>query len=191
MNESENMEIWSNIPKLKNYQISTFGRLKSKNLIYKDSIGRNIHRKGVIRKCHPNNCGYLRIPIKVNNKYINYSIHKLVAETFIPNPENKPCVNHIDGNKLNNYIENLEWVTYSQNRLHALENNLSSVVKGEEHVKSKLTEKEAFDILNDNSRSKKELCETYNVTRQTIESIKQGKRWKHLLVADKLKKELE
>lgn len=68
--------------------------------------------------------GYLRYDLKWNQKRFNFSAHKLVAENFIPNPNNLPVVNHKDGNKLNNNINNLEWVSYSENNLHAYQNNL-------------------------------------------------------------------
>ena len=68
--------------------------------------------------------GYLRINVCINGKNKRYRIHRLVAQAFIPNPENKPQVNHIDGNKQNNCVGNLEWVTDEENKKHATENGL-------------------------------------------------------------------
>lgn len=66
-----------------------------------------------------NKYGYHCLTFYKNNKKISVTIHRLIAQTFIPNPENKPEVNHIDGNKTNNCVKNLEWVTASENHKHA------------------------------------------------------------------------
>lgn len=63
--------------------------------------------------------GYRRVALSQNNKRTNYPVHRLVAEAFIPNPDEKPFVNHIDGNKRNNEVQNLQWCTASENQKHA------------------------------------------------------------------------
>ena len=76
------------------------------------------------------NTGYQMVRLTINGAKKGYAVHRLVAETFIPNPNNLPIVNHIDGNKLNNTIDNLEWVNQSQNRQHAIDNYLSGLALG-------------------------------------------------------------
>lgn len=99
----ENIEIWKDIDGYENkYEISTFGRVKSvkNNLIMKPMIARN---------------GYLIACLWKNNKQSKVCIHRLVAQAFIPNPNNYPEINHIDENKENNNVENLEWCTHVYN----------------------------------------------------------------------------
>lgn len=102
------IEEWKEIIQYKNqYEISNLGRVKM--LSYKTSDGRKLKEK--IRKTYKNNSGYLMITIK--NKH--YLIHRLVAEAFIPNPNNLPQINHKDENKENNRVDNLEWCTTKYN----------------------------------------------------------------------------
>lgn len=77
--------------------------------------------------------GYKAVHLCLNNKSKLFNIHRLVAETFLPNPENKPTVNHKDGNKSNNSIDNLEWATYSENNKHAIVSGLNKITKGCHH----------------------------------------------------------
>lgn len=103
-------EIWKNIEGYEGYyQISSTGKIKS--LKYHD-LKRKIPK---IIKWRITNKGYAQIILSVNNIQKRYSIHRLVALHFIPNPNNYPCVNHKDENPLNNNITNLEWCTYSYN----------------------------------------------------------------------------
>jgi hypothetical protein len=109
--EDEN-EIWKEIPfeivGKYNYYVSAKGSFKD--------------NRGIIKNDHKSFSGYKRIHI--NNK--NYLLHRLIALTFLENPENKEFVNHIDGNKLNNQLTNLEWATCLENNMHKINNGLSN-----------------------------------------------------------------
>ena len=120
-----------------------------------------------------NNKGYKRI--KIGGK--KYLVHRLIAEKFVPNIENKKQVNHIDGNKLNNHYKNLEWVENIENRKHALEHGLHFC--GEMCSWSKLNEEKVIFIRN-STLSKKELAEIFNVSVRTISDVKNYKSWKQL-----------
>lgn len=107
------VEIWKDIPRYDGlYQASTHGRIKS--LDRKDCRGNRI--KGTIMKSRLINSGYYMIHLRdKNGKRKGELVHRLIAETFIDNPNNYKQVNHIDENKKNNYVENLQWVTPKQN----------------------------------------------------------------------------
>lgn len=111
------MEIWKPIKNYENlYEVSNKGRVKSlpkKNNGYKTHILNGVHQ----RRSHTI---YLQVPLSKNGVVKRYSIHRLVAEAFIPNPLNKPYVNHIDSNGLNNNMENLEWCTQLENIHHGM-----------------------------------------------------------------------
>lgn len=110
-------EIWKPIIEYEGlYEVSSFGRVK--RLARK--TWNNNHNKDIIMSAKPDKKGYSRFKLtKINGDIRLIQIHRLVCGAFHPNPENKPCVNHIDGNPKNNHYTNLEWVTYSENALHA------------------------------------------------------------------------
>lgn len=104
------MEVWKDIEGYKGlYQVSSWGRVKN-------------YRSGRVLKCDKTTYGYLRVTLVNNGNIQHQLVHRLVAEAFIPNPENKPQVNHIDENKENNCVENLEWCTRSENMNHGTRN---------------------------------------------------------------------
>lgn len=108
------MEIWEDSPVYPEYyQVSNMGRVKSK------------WRRCKILKPEVMKKGYLRVDLAAKNKASSkVMVHRLVALAFIPNPENKPAVNHINGNKADNRVENLEWCTIKENTIHALNTGL-------------------------------------------------------------------
>lgn len=113
-------EIWKDVVGYEGlYKVSNLGRVKSL---------KGYHRKDCILKLRNNLYGYLTVGLSKHNKSKRIKVHRLVAETFIPNPQNYEQVNHIDGNKLNNNVLNLEWCNRSYNMKHAYDNNLLSCV---------------------------------------------------------------
>lgn len=121
-------EVWKDIEGYEGlYQISNFGNVKS--LDRKVNAKNNKKRliKGTFLKLRFNNRNYNIVSLYKNNIQEVRFIHRLVAETFIPNPENKPEVNHIDGDKQNNKIDNLEWCTRTENNKHAWKTGLNKV----------------------------------------------------------------
>lgn len=128
-------------------------------------------KRGIVMKPQPNAKGYLRVVIGKKK----YFVHRLVAEKFVPNPEQKAQVNHKNGDKTDNRAENLEWVTNAENRSHAVENGLQ--IQGEKCPWAKLTEQDVIEIRN-SSELVKELAKRFNVSTTTISGIRNGRTWK-------------
>jgi hypothetical protein len=132
--------------------------------------------------------GYCRIVIQSTKKGIlrNTTFHRLVAETFIPNPKNKTQVHHIDGDKLNNSVSNLEWVTKSEHdkihnneriisgRVRMLGNTYSKGIGKKLHPNDVKKIKELFLSISNNA----EIARQFNVSRKTISQIRNGIIWK-------------
>lgn len=119
-------EFWANIPGLSDYQVSNFGRIRSNSrTIFTKKYHKGKFIPGQILKL-PILQGYHKVTIF--RKF--YTPHRLVALLFVPNPENKPDINHKDGNKLNNHFSNLEWVTHRENIQHAYDTGLIPLKAG-------------------------------------------------------------
>lgn len=117
-------EVWKKIPYSDEYEVSNYGRIRHMYENRYDINTKKIKKIKKIKYLKPiKRCGYERIRIYENrNKFKTYQVHKLVAEAFIPNPNNYPIINHKDFNRSNNHVDNLEWCTYSYNRLYRREN---------------------------------------------------------------------
>lgn len=120
--------------------------------------------------------GYHRVVLCVNNCSKHMYVHRLVADAFIPNPENKETVNHKDGDKTNNAVDNLEWATQGENIKHSfreLGHKKSRAQLGKPHVLRKLTDEQA-DAIRSDKRSCRLIAEEYGVHPETIRNIKVG-----------------
>lgn len=146
-------------------------------------------RTNRLLKVFKNSGGYLQFSTRFGgrkSKAVRFLVHRLVAETFIPNPENKSFVNHIDCNKTNNCVSNLEWVTAKENFDHAYTNGLICLDnRGSLHALSKLTEDEVIYILKSYKPysvefSQSVLAKQFNVGRSCIQRIVSRAGWTHL-----------
>ena len=141
-------------------------------LITEDGEVINIKWGGRKVKPQPNGKGYLRVHIAGKM----YFVHRLVAEKYIPNPNNYPQVNHKDGDKANNKASNLEWVTNKQNREHAIKTGLH--IHGEACSWAKLTLKDVEYIREHTEVNGVEMAKIFDVSHSTIMAIRRGKSWK-------------
>lgn len=161
------------------YEVSNLGNVRSLDriVIYKD--GRKRLWKGVLMTGGKTPTGYEFVSLKISGKVNQQYIHRLVAFHFIPNSENKKTVNHIDGNKSNNAMFNLEWNTPSENSIHAVKLGLSKC--GENCTYSKLTNKKVLEIRENKHRLCYEyLSLIYGVSAGCIANIIKRKTWKHI-----------
>lgn len=164
-------EVWKPIINFEGlYEISNFGRVKS--------LGNNKYKVDkIIKHCISKN-GYAYCTLWINCKQKKYKIHRLIAIHFIPNPENKPFINHIDSNRMNNSIENLEWCTQKENIHHAI-NNGRMDFNGEKNPSAKLNKSDVYNIkkLHNNLVSIKDLSTKYSVSDVSIRNIINDKTW--------------
>lgn len=174
-------EIWSNIKGFDNYKVSNYGRVVNKSTNYEltPSVRKN----------------YFRVALYDSQGGHWQSVHRLVAEAFIPNPNNMPQINHKDGNKQNNYVENLEWCNNSHNQLHAWRTGLQHRTAKHEKQIAKLTElnkrtkrtlsNEQVLFIRKNyvkgNTTYKYFADLFGVSQKTIEMVVKYKRYKEVV----------
>jgi hypothetical protein len=154
------------------YEISCYGRIRTVGRFVNCAIKNNstVYKKSKILKTNINKDGYEQVTLKIEGKNKTRLIHRLVADIFITNPENKRQINHKDADKTNNFTDNLEWVTHQENMDHASKNRLYPF--GINHPTVKITKEQLSEIRNKYPiNSSRKLGIEYGVTKTTIMNI--------------------
>lgn len=161
------------------YEISCTGRVKA--LVRDNRFCKN---EASIMTPQLINCGYLQVGLCKNKRYKRFLVHRLVAQAFVLNPESRPQVNHINGIKVDNCIENLEWVTPSENRKHAFRIGLSVPKRGEANHYAKLTESQVkrIRLINEITPelSHQRVAGMFKVTQTAVSDILSHRSWRHI-----------
>lgn len=170
------MEIWKDIKNFENkYQVSNKGKIRSLNYHNEKRIK--------ILKPYKDIWGYLRIDLCKNGIKKHYKISRLVAQEFLKKIENKNQINHKDGNKENNLVENLEWCSPSENCIHAHKNNLRKAVNGENHYNHKLKKQDVIKIRNiykNKNITYFQISKIFNISQSCISKIIRKQTWRML-----------
>lgn len=164
-------ETFKTIPGFENYEAGTLGNIRSK-----------FKRFGcrILVQCL-DKYGYYKVCLRNNQKNHSLTVHRLIAITYVPNPYNKPQVNHKDLDKTNNKPSNFEWVTNSENQQHSFDNNplLTIRLRGENQHHSKLTNDKVLEIRKSN-KTCAQLAIDYNMSYEGIWKVINRKTWNHI-----------
>ena len=182
-------EVWKDVKDFGGYKVSNNGRVKSLDRYVVDKNGKRMFYNGIYLKQHVDKDGYLRVQLNKEGKGYNVGVHRLVLLAFVPNPENKPQVNHKNGIKNDNRLENLEWCTNSENQLHAIEIGLVTnfVIPdntGINNGRAKLTESDVKMIRELYATGKyrqKELANMFGINQTGISGIILRKTWRSVI----------
>jgi len=170
------MVMWRAIPEFENYQVSNSGQVRR--------IKQTWNNLPKTLKPWVESHGYNQVELSNKNGQKTFRVHRLVLCVFIgPPPKGQVC-NHKDGDKQNNKLDNLEWVSSSDNMKHAYKTGLHGKTYGSASHLSKLTDqdvKEIKKLLSDNIHKFIKIAQMYNVSRHTIYDIRDKKTWGHIL----------
>lgn len=175
-------EIWKDIPGYEGqYQASTAGGIRGLTRLITAVRNNKEHTKtisGHVLKPKTTRFGYKLVCLKGKHLFV----HRLVAITFIKNKYNKPFINHIDSNRTNNNVDNLEWVTAKENVQHCHKMKRNADVRGENHPLSKLTNEDIINIksLLKDGLTQRAVSKKYSVAYTLIHKIFHGKNWSHI-----------
>ena len=176
-------EIWADIKGFEGYyQISNLGIVRSIDRVVAHKRTGVMRFKGrLLSMCLNRTNGYKRVYLTKDNTSFKFYVHVLVANHFIEKVNGKIFINHKDGIKTNNTVDNLEWVTKSENAIHAVETGLNNPCKRESNGNSKLKNKDIDDIIKlfkTGEYTQVAISKMYGVCKQTINNIVRGNNWK-------------
>lgn len=173
------MEIWKDVEFLNGvYMVSNMGRVKSLDRVVKNIRTRFVSGKIINPSTKDNYYLYVNLGGKLDQKC--FYVHRLVAIAFIPNPENKPQVNHINGDKTDNRVENLEWVTSLENITHAISIGVMDN-SGENHGNSKLSNEDIVKIRDMSGKVfQRDIAKVFGISQANVSRIVRGEMWNHV-----------
>ncbi len=178
-------EVWKEVDGFPDYRVSNMGRIKSlsKLKVRSNKTGNFITKDRIIKQRHDvNGGGYLYLSICNTAGKHQKTAHVIVANAFIPNPENKPEVNHKFGIKTDNRVSQLEWATKSENQKHSYRIGLNSKA-GEKHHLAKLNDEKVSSIRKMSEVEKVPnfvIAKHFNVSQQTVCGIIKRRTWTHI-----------
>ena len=180
-------ELWVPVPVQRFapfYLVSSEGRIRSLDRLVREHSGKERLQRG--RTITAKNTGdYLGVSLFYEGKGTRFYLHRLVAEAFLPNPENKPCVNHLNFNHHDNRATNLEWATHKENSEHSGKHGrlgCKNPIKGSNHPSARFTEAEIRELRLSwqPGDSISELAQDYGVSYRALYKILGGISWKHV-----------